>query len=94
MKTNIEITNIETKQVVLKSALISDIELKNGEKTQIITIFNNRDCPFEEIKIGLDTAIKRIVEFYPHNIKTVQTTLNGITKTGLKPFFFYKKTEF
>jgi hypothetical protein len=94
METKIEIANIETKQVVFEDALVLDVELKNGESTQIITFFNHKDFHFEEMKIGLDTAINRIVGFSPEKIKSVQTTLNKISKAGVKPFLFYGKTEF
>lgn len=94
METNIAITNIETKQVVFENALVLDVELKNGEKTQIVTFFNHKDFHFEEMKIGLDSAINRIVGFSPNKIKSVQTTFNSISKAGLKPFAVYGKVEF
>jgi 6-phosphofructokinase len=86
-------TLLELPQTTFSQTIVTDIELKNGKNTQIITVFNNQDINFEEVSIGIDTAIKRQVEFYK-NIKSAKHTLCSI-KTGiLKPFIFYDKVEF
>ncbi|QZL00105.1 hypothetical protein K5L04_10410 [Flavobacterium psychrophilum] len=84
---------IELNQVRFRNAIVSNIELENGTQTQIITIFNNQEFNFEEMKIGIDTSLNRINKDY-NPIKSVQTTFNSIQDAKLKPFAVCKKQEF
>ena len=86
-------TEIALNQVGFRNAIVSNIELENGTQTQIITIFNNSEFHFEEMKIGLDYSLQRIHKDYV-SIKSVQTTFNSINDAKLKPFAVYKKQEF
>jgi hypothetical protein len=86
-------TEIALNQVGFRNAIVSNIELENGTQTQIITIFNNHEFNFEELKIGIDTSLNRINKD-SHTIKSVQTTFNSIENAKLKPFAKYKKVEF
>jgi len=81
-------------QMEFGNAIVSNIEFQNGKQSQIITIFNNNDFHFEEIKIGIDTAINRIQKDYHNHISSVQTTFNSIKDAKLKTLVTYKKTEF
>ena len=80
-------------KIAFGNALITNVEFENGKQTQIITIFNNNEFNFEEIKIGLDYSLKRIHKDYDR-IKSVQTTFNNIKDAILKPFAKYQKQEF
>ena len=92
-KTAIQLVQeIELKQVNFKNAIVSNIELKNGITTQIITIFNSNEINFEEMVIGINTAVYRQSEFY-NNIKSIQNTFSSIRNGILKPFATYKKNE-
>lgn len=84
---------LELPQTTFSQTIVTDIELKNGKNTQIITIFNNNEIDFEELAIGLDTAINRQVEFYK-NIKSKKHTLCSIKTGVLKGFAFFPKVEF
>jgi len=84
---------IEIPQIFFSLTLVTDLELKNGKKTQILTIFNNQDVEHEEVTIGLNTAINRQSEFYK-NIKSAQHTLCSIKSGKLKPFMFFDKVEY
>lgn len=86
-------TEIALNQVGFRNEIVSNIELENGTQTQIITIFNNHEFNFEEMKIGIDTSLNRINKDY-NPIKSVQTTFNSIQDAKLKPFAVYKKQEF
>lgn len=81
------------KSLEFRNAIVSNIEMQNGTQTQIITIFNNHEFNFEEMKIGLDYALQRIHKDYV-SIKSVQTTFNSIKDATLKPFATYRKQEF
>jgi hypothetical protein len=76
-----------------KHALVTDIELKNGTKTQVVTIFNSSEVNFEEMVIGIDTAIDRQAKFYK-NIKATQHNFSSIKKEGLKQFAWFQRKEF
>lgn len=39
-------------------ALVTNVELKNGKTTSIVTMFNCSEVGFEEIVIGIETALK------------------------------------
>ena len=86
-------SEIEIDKVTFKNAIVSNIELKNGKQTQIITIFNSNEINFEEMVIGVNTTIRRQSKFY-NNIKSIQNTFNEIENGKLKPFTEYKKQEF
>jgi hypothetical protein len=86
-------TEIALNQIGFRNAIVSNIEFENGTQTQIITIFNNKEIHFEEMKIGIDTSLHRINKDY-NPIKSVQTTFNRIQDAKLKPCAVYKKEEF
>ena len=89
-KTEIQTTQeIELNQVNFKNAIVSSIELKNGTNSQIITIFNSNEINFEEMVIGINTAVYRQSEIY-NNIKSIQNTFSSIKNGNLKPFATYK----
>ena len=87
-------TNIALNEVIFSNAMVSNIEFQNGKQSQIITIFNNNDFHFEEIKRGIDKALNRIHKDYGNPIKSVQTTVNRIKNAKTEPFATYQKTEF
>ena len=92
-KTEIQTTQeIPLDQVNFKNAIVSNIELKNGINTQIITIFNSNEINFEEMVIGINTAVYRQSEIY-NNIKSIQNTFSSIKNGNLKPFATYIKNE-
>ena len=92
-KTEIQTTQeIELNQVNFKNAIVSSIELKNGTNSQIITIFNSNEINFEEMVIGINTAVYRQSEIY-NNIKSIQNTFSSIKNGNLKPFATYSKNE-
>lgn len=86
-------TEITLPQTHFKHTIVTDIELNNGKKSQIITIFNSSELNFEEMVIGINTAINRQVKFYK-NIKSAQHTFCGIRKDGLNKVAMYDKTNF
>lgn len=83
---------IELNKVSFKNAIVSEIELTNGFKTKVITIFNANEVHFEEMIIGVNTAIYRQAEYH-NNIKSVQNTFSNIENAVLKPFATYFKNE-
>lgn len=44
-------------------ALITNVELKNGKTSPIITMFNCREINFEEVNIGVTTTLSRQNQF-------------------------------
>lgn len=79
--------------IEFRNAIVSNIELKNGTQTQIVTIFNNSEFNFEEMKIGLDYALGRIQKNYV-SIKSVQTNFNKIIDAKLHTVAKFRKQEF
>jgi hypothetical protein len=59
MKTN-EVNNIEvleTEKFIVTHALVTNVELANGKKSQVVTLFNFKDIGFEEVNIGVYNAL-------------------------------------
>lgn len=54
-------TASEIKTVPFSNALITNVELKDGSTTQIVTLFNNSEIGFEEVMIG----VRKTLEFTP-----------------------------
>lgn len=80
-------------QITFGNALITDIEFNDGKQTQLITIFNNNEFHFEEVKISVDYLISRINRFYPNKIKKIQSSFNVIRDGKLKRGTIYKMQE-
>lgn len=79
--TELEVFN-ETPLINLRQAYVTEIELKDGTKTQMVTFFNNSELNFEEVQIGIATAVERCEN--THKMKsTFCTVSNGIVKTIL-----------
>jgi hypothetical protein len=55
---------------------------------------NNNDFHFEDIKIGIETAINRIQKDYHNHISSTQTTFNSIKDAKLKTLVTYKVLNF
>lgn len=85
--------NTQQINISFRNAIVSNIELENGTQTQVITIFNNNEFNFEEIKKGIDENFDRINK-NQKSIKSVQTTFSSIENAKLKPFATYKKVDF
>ncbi|WP_348824016.1 hypothetical protein [Flavobacterium aestuarii] len=86
-------TDIALPQINFKHTIVTDIELINGKKTQVITIFNSCEINFEEMAIGISTALERQSRFY-NNIKSTQHTFCSIKEKGLNEIAKYHKQEF
>lgn len=71
------------------NSLITDIEFKNGEHTQMITIFNNDVLHFEEVNIGVNLSIKNI-----KNIKTSKNTFCVFRNGRLKESAFFEMKNY
>lgn len=80
-------------QVTFKNAIVSNLELTDGKQTQIVTIFNSNEINFEDVIIGVNTAIERQAVNHG-NIKSAQNTFSKIEHGTLKPFASYKRREF
>ena len=87
------ILELAPQQTNFKHTIVTDVELKSGKKTQVITIFNNSEVNFEEMLIGIDIAFERQDKFYK-NIKSTKHTFSTIKKEGLDPFIFMPTKEF
>lgn len=73
-------------------ALITNVILKNGNNAPIITMFNCADFSFEEIKIGVDTAINRHDKIQLDAVSK-QSTLYRVNNGNLKSVAIYPKTN-
>ncbi|VDH16763.1 Uncharacterised protein [Algoriella xinjiangensis] len=59
----------------LPHAIVTEVLLKNGKRTQIMTLFNQNEINFEEIEIGVESGLK-------HNRETL--TCKSSFCTGVK----------
>lgn len=71
-----------------KNVIVTEIELKDGSKSQMITIFNHSQIGYDEVNIG----IKRALE-YSHKAKNMQSTVSSVKDGKLNPFIFFEKTD-
>lgn len=72
-----EITSL---QQLYKNALITSVKLKNGQTTQMITVFNNSELNFEEINLGIKKGLERT-----HNVQSMQSVLCVLTGKEIEP---------
>lgn len=49
----------DLKNLTVSHALVTNVEFESGKKSSVITLFNNADLSFEEMKIGVTTSLKR-----------------------------------
>lgn len=67
----------------LRHAIVSNVQFENGTETELVTIFNNNDLNFEEMNIGLNTALQRISKFYKP-VKSVNSSYGSIENGAYK----------
>lgn len=78
MITDLEVTAEPLKDTInLKHALVSNIKFNNGTETKVIIIHDNFKLNFEEMNIGLNTALNRI-NSYKNNIDSINTSFGSI----------------
>ncbi|MBO6185053.1 MAG: hypothetical protein J6O88_10280 [Chryseobacterium sp.] len=82
-----ELGKIQNKQ--LGNAMIFEIELKNGKKSMMTTIYNNSDLDFEELVSHTQIALKK-----SNKVKSVKTTVGSLRSGQFEGIFFYDHLEF
>ena len=70
-------------------AIVFEIELINGKKSAITTIYQNKDISFEEIICNMSKAIEK-----SNNIKSMTPSVGSIKSGKYKRSFLYAKKEF
>lgn len=73
----------------LGNAMLFEIELKNGKKSMITTIYNNSDLDFEELVSHTQIALKK-----SNKIKSVKTTVGSLRSGKFEGIFFYDWLEY
>ncbi len=94
--TNLDNTVVNLDNAVMKApthVLVTNIELKNGKVAPIITMFNNSEIDFEEVKIGVDMTITRN-HLLQNKMSSKQATLYRLVDGNLKRSASYLKTYF
>ena len=71
---------INQSQLLYKHALVCDVELKNGKRTNAVVIFNNDELDFEQINAGMSYALAHC------NIQKSKKTFCSIKNGILTPF--------
>lgn len=85
--TNGEVALIENVNNIKAShAMVTQVELKNGNVTAMVTLFDGLLIGFEEVKIGINTALQ--MQEY---IISEQTTLYALNNGKLNKFTDYDK---
>ena len=79
--------NISLNQNTFKNVIVTEIELKDGRKTQMITIFNHSQIGFDEVNIGIKTALE-----HSHNAKYMESVFSSIKEGRINPICFFEKT--
>lgn len=91
MKTNQENQTVvvEAEKYIATHALITNVELSNGKKSQVITLFNLHEVGFEEVNIGVANALSM-----QEHILSMQSTLNVIKDGKPKESLWFDKKVF
>lgn len=83
---NTLIQNPEIQQ--FKNALVTDVELKNGCRTQVLTVFNHSDIDLEVVNIGIREALAK-----SHRAVSMQSSFYSIKTGELKKVLEFERTE-
>lgn len=86
--TNEEVLANDNTLINLKHALVTEIELKNGKKTQIVTFFNFTELSDDAINFGVKTGLE-----HSKNVVNMQSTLCSFKTGVVKPFMFFDKNN-
>jgi hypothetical protein len=87
LTTNKELKNNSTD--FFKDAISVEIEMIDGKKSLVTTIFNSSEVYFEELVQGLISSLSNC-----DNIKSMKPTSGIIREGNFNGLFFYKKIEF
>lgn len=79
--------NVMQHQNTFKNVIVTEIELKDGTKTQMITIFNHSQIGFDEVNIGIKTALE-----HSHNAKNMESVFSSFKDGLINPICFFDKT--
>jgi chaperonin GroEL (HSP60 family) len=69
------------RQTLFKHALVTQVELNNGKKTEVITLFNHNEVDFEEINAGINDALSHC-----RNVYKSKSTFCSIKNGKIEPF--------
>lgn len=83
---NIITNTIDSK---FKNIIVTDVELKNGKKTQIVTVFNNEDLFFEEVNSGVINGLKKT-----YDCKSATSHYSRIKEGSLEHCTTFEKHNF
>lgn len=72
----------------LGNAMLFEIELKNGKKSIMTTMYNHTDVDFEELVLHTQIAMKK-----SNKVKSVKTTVGSIKSGKFEGLFFYGVRE-
>lgn len=72
-------------------ALVTNVEFASGKKSSIVTLFNASDFSFEEINIGVNTALNRQNWLGIIDIKTILYRFNNGMLTKAIEFYKHRK---
>lgn len=79
----------ESNKMIFSTAIETNIVLKDGRKTQILTVLNSSDIPFEEIVVGINQGLSLL-----YDIKTSQSKIGTINALGIKKFTQYEPKQY
>lgn len=81
-KNQMELTNdlIDVTISNLPHGIVTEVLLKNGKRTQIITLFNQNEINFEEIMIGVKEGLRHNRETYSYQSSMCSGVKQGILK--------------
>lgn len=66
-----------------KNTIVTNVKLKNGLETEMVTIFNGSEINFEEVSMGIRKGLERT-----HNVSSFQSTFYYMTTKGLDPICY------
>lgn len=80
---NLIISNIIGQQIDLIpekiNALVSTITMKNGQKSKILTVFDNNNVEFDAIELGVCKGLEHVKE-----VESVTSELFSVSEQGMR----------
>ena len=81
-KNQMELTNdlIDVTTSNLPHGIVTEVLLKNGKRTQIITLFNQNEINYEEIMLGVKEGLRHDRETYSYQSSMCSGIKEGVLK--------------
>lgn len=90
---SIELDSFAVNNGIMSNAVVTNVQLRNGKTASIVTLFNSSEFSFEDINIGVTTAINRESKFND-SVVSKQSAMFSIKDSALKLMARFQKVNY